>query len=360
MTAEHSFRPGYAVAPGETLAELIEERAMTQTEVARRLGISLKHANQVVRGSASISAELALGLEKVFDIPAGFWLSRESFYRAALARQSETQDLSKWVEWAKRFPLRELKKRGQIAKEAQGAAVVEELLRFLGVASPELWQEPAAAYRRSRRFKSDPYALAAWLRVAELEANEIDCAPFDGERLLETLRDLPALTQLAPREWHPRLVELCAAAGVAVVVLDTFDGARANGATRWLTPRKALVQLSLRYRWEDIFWFTFFHEAAHVLLHRKKDFFLEGLPPSKDAEDATWIALEEEADRFAMRLLIPEEHERELAGLSLAEIPGFAGRLRIAPAIVVGRMQHEGLLPFNRGNDYRRRLAFVD
>ena len=167
MTAEHSFRPGYAVAPGETLAELIEERAMTQTEVARRLGISLKHANQVVRGSASISAELALGLEKVFDIPAGFWLSRESFYRAALARQSETQDLSKWVEWAKRFPLRELKKRGQIAKEAQGAAVVEELLRFLGVASPELWQEPAAAYRRSRRFKSDPYALAAWLRVAE-------------------------------------------------------------------------------------------------------------------------------------------------------------------------------------------------
>ena len=124
-----------------------------------------------------------------------------------------------------------------------------------------------------------------WL---DAEANEIDCAPFDGERLLETLRDLPALTQLAPREWHPRLVELLrAAAGVAVVVLDTFDGARANGATRWLTPRKALVQLSLRYRWEDIFWFTFFHEAAHVLLHRKKDFFLEGLPPSKDAEDAT-------------------------------------------------------------------------
>lgn len=176
---------------------------------------------------------------------------------------------------------------------------------------------------------------------------------------LSSLGELRGLTRLHPHEWHPRLVELCAEAGVAFVVMDTFKGARANGATRWLTPRKALVQLSLRYAWEDIFWFTFFHEAAHVLLHRKKDFFLEGLTPSGDESADQWEDLEREADLFASQMLIPREREAELVTLEIKEIPAFAEELGIAPAIVVGRMQHEQHLPFSQGNELRRRLTFA-
>src|SRR6266508_1436151 len=118
------------------------------------------------------------------------------------------------------------------------------------------------------------------------------------------------LTRLEPSEWQPELVRICATAGVAVVILDTFHGARANGATRWLSPTKALIQMSLRYRWEDIFWFSFFHEAAHILLHRKKHIFLEGIGASSDEDqDRESQAREEEADRFAARILIPPEHD---------------------------------------------------
>src|SRR3954453_10784741 len=114
MAPERPFRPSYAIPPGDTIADLLEEHEMTQTELARRLGVTLKHVNQVVNGSASISAELALGLEKVFRVPADFWLNRESLYRGDLARQSEAKELESHLDWAKCFPLKDLKKRGHI------------------------------------------------------------------------------------------------------------------------------------------------------------------------------------------------------------------------------------------------------
>jgi HTH-type transcriptional regulator / antitoxin HigA len=357
-TPEVGFLPEYAVPPGETIADLLEEREMTQTDLARRLGVSLKHANQVIKGTASISAELALGLEKVFGASADFWLNRESHYQADIARQEETRNLSDAVGWAKGFPVRELKKRGFLSVESKGPALVSELLRFLGIASPALWRDPIAAFRKSLKYESDPYALDTWLRVGELRASEITCGPYDPDQFRAALMEVRGLTRLDPKDWHPRLVHLCASSGVAVVIEPTFPRARANGATRWLTPIKALIQLSLRYAWEDIFWFSFFHEAAHVLLHRKKHLFIEGLDSQVDSEVVR--REEDEANRFAGRFLIPREHEPELAKLALARVSDFADHLGIAPAIVVGRLQHEGLLQPNQGNHHRRRLVFTE
>jgi HTH-type transcriptional regulator / antitoxin HigA len=352
-----AFQPSYAVPPGETIADLLEEREMTQTELARRLGVSLKHANQVIKGVASISPDLALGLEKVFGASADFWLNRESQYQADLARQQEEKDLADAVEWAKRFPITELRKRGFLSAESKGSALVADLLRFLGLAHPSLWCDPIAAFRKSLVHESDAYALDAWLRVGELRADELRCKPYDAERFRTVLGQARGLTRLDPEEWEPKLVALAASAGVAVVIEPAFPRARANGATRWLSPTKALVQLSLRYAWEDIFWFSFFHEAAHVLLHRKKHVFIEGLKRSGSSD----VRREElEADRFASRFLIPPEYEPELHDLHLSQVPQFADRLGISPSIVVGRLQHDRVLQPNQGNQFRRRLQFVD
>lgn len=358
---DDAFSPDYASAAGETIADLLDEQEMTQTELARRLGVSLKHLNQVVKGSASISAELALGLEKVFSVPASFWLTRDSIYRARRARMAERPDLKKAVGWAKRFPVRELKARGYLPEQVEDEALVTAVLQFFGVAHQEQWQSPRVSYRKSQKLQSDDFALAAWLRIGEIEARAVDCQPFDAERFRDVLEEARSLTRLSPEDWHDKLVSSCAEAGVAVVIVEHLHGAKANGATRWLSPTKALVQLSLRYKWEDIFWFTFFHEAGHVLLHRKKQIFVEPKKRPKDAAmDPELLQLEQEADRFAARLLIPPPFERRLKGLDLADIPTFAKRLGIAPAIVVGRLQHEGLLPFSRGNDLRRLFEFVD
>lgn len=354
------FVPDWASPPGDTLAQLLEERAMTQTELADRLGVSLKHVNRVVKGAASISAELALGLEKVSGAPASFWMTREAHYQADRARQEQRVSFADGgaVDWAASFPLKELRKRGRITRR-EGPLLVEELLGFLGIADPSQWKNPQVAYRRSQKFESDDFALSAWLREGELEAADVDCAPYDEDVFARALQDARSLTRREPENWWPALQELCAPAGVAVVVVDAYTGAKANGATRWLAPDKALVQLSLRHRWEDIFWFSFFHEAGHMVLHRKKDvfkdLFIERAGRSTDPGEQS---VEDEANRFAARLLIPPPHDRRLASLSLNDVTAFAQMLDISPAIVVGRMQHEGLLPYNRGNTYRQRLTF--
>jgi HTH-type transcriptional regulator/antitoxin HigA len=331
---------------------------MTQTELARRLGVSLKHLNQVVKGTASISAELALGLEKVLGPTAAFWATREAHYQAAVARGAESERLEKAIPWASQFPIAELADRDYIPAGLTGADLVVAVLRFFALAHPDQWTDPRVAFRKSQKFKSNPFALSAWLRAGEIAAAEINCKPYDHDRFLDALETVRGLTRLEPEDWHPQLQEACAEAGVAVVVVDAFDGARANGATRWLSPTKALIQLSLRHSWEDIFWFTLFHEAGHVALHRKRDVFLEGEGGAGDGDDV--VRLEREADRFAARTLIPPQYDRRLRHLTLAEVPAFADRLGIAPAIVVGRLQRSTDVaygPRGRGSSAQRQCS---
>lgn len=341
---------------------MLDERALSQTELARRLGVSLKHVNQIINGTATISAEMALGLETVLGVSANYWLSRDANFQAELARRDQQEDLEDSLDWAEQFPVDELKKRGYLPRRAKGAELVAELLRFLGVASPRQWEDPAPAYRKSLKFTSDSYALAAWLRVGEIEAQEQHCEPYDAARFQETLQQIRPLTRLRAAEWEPAVKEACAASGVVLVVVDTFAQARVNGAARWLSPHRAIIQLSLRYRWEDIFWFTFFHEAGHILHHRKKGIFVEPKkrPGATTAQEQDWLQLEEEADRFATRTLIPPARDKELRRLAVTDVPRFAQELGIAPAIVIGRMQHDGLIHYSHGNHLRRRLAFVE
>lgn len=163
-----------------------------------------------------------------------------------------------------------------------------------------------------------------------------------------------------PEEWQPQLQSLCAEAGAAIALVEALPKVRATGAARWLSPTKAVLQLSNRYKWEDIFWFSFFHEAAHILLHRKKQIFIEpARPAEREALDPELRELEADADAFASKTLIPSRFDHYLATMSLSEVDRFARQLNLAPAIVVGRMQHDGFMKMSVGNRLRRRFEFV-
>ena len=215
-------------------------------------------------------------------------------------------------------------------------------------------QDKPTAYRTSKAFSSHPGAVAAWLRIGEIEAAAIDCAPSDRAGLNDLLPDLRALTvDPDPGRWWPHLVGRCSEVGVAVVAEPAIKGARIKGAARWFTQEKALVQLILRHRWNDIFWFTLFHEIGHVLLQSKKDIFINDVGEHS--------GVEQEADAFASQLLIPRSAEATLGELSTTtDVVALAETLGIAPGIVVGRLQHEGRWPFNRGNDLKQRFVFTE
>jgi len=350
------YLPNYAVPPGDTLAEVLEERGMSQTELARRTDLSQKHINRIVNGKVQISTDVAIRLERVTDVPAGLWLRLEATYQEHLARLDEST-LGADLPLLEELPIAAMVKLGILTKRLGQHDRLREALMYLGVANRKAWHQTleslAASFRMSQAHRCDRAAVAVWLRMGEIEASEIDCAPWDPARFKEVLRQVRGLTRVNdPVIWQPKLVELCASAGIAFVAIPEVVGARTHGAARWLTPKKGLIQLSVRGKWSDIFWVSFFHEADHILDQTKRPIFLSG--KKKDSPE------EQSADQFAQSFLIPRDRTEELRRLrSAAEVRAFAESVGIHPGIVVGRLQHEGIWDYSQGNNLRNKLQFV-
>jgi HTH-type transcriptional regulator / antitoxin HigA len=361
-TIQNQYTPDYVSPPGETLLEILEEQGMSQAELAERTGRPKKTINEIINGKATITPETALQLERVLGIPASFWNNRERQYREALARLEEENRLASQVQWLDQIPVKAMIKFRWIQQYQNKVEQLREVLNFFAVASPEQWEEiwcrTHVDFRKSQAFQSEPGAMAAWLRQGELEAAEIPCATYDANKFKEALVQVRALTTQPPEVFLPELVRLCAVTGVAVVLIPELPNARVSGATRWLNPHKALIQLSLRHKTDDHLWFALFHESGHILLHGKRDVFLEGKGVA--VED---LAKEEQANKFAADLLIPpRELKRFLASgqqRSKVGIEQFADEIGIAPGIIVGRLQHDGILPPSYCNDLKRRFEWV-
>lgn len=337
--------PDWVSPPGETIIDILEERGWTQAELAHRTGFTTKHINLLIKGTASITEETALKLERVLGSTAGFWLTREAQYRESLARQAELEDLKPFVPWLKEIPVLDMARFGWIPEFSNKVRKVAVCLQFFGVANVEAWRTRygtiGVAYRASDKLAKKQGAVAAWLRFGEIQAEQQSLPPFNKPNLLSLLPQLRALTlQSDPEVFLPQLKSLCAAVGITVVVAPAPKGCPVSGATRWVQPDRALVMLSLRYRSNDQFWFSFFHELGHLVLHGKKLVFLEGLEKGLNAPEET------EADRWSGEVLIPSESAKRLAGIpkTAASIKSLADEIGIAPGIVLGRLQHDGLV----------------
>ncbi|MGH3628901.1 MAG: helix-turn-helix domain-containing protein [Sciscionella sp.] len=352
-----AYRPDFSIPPGETLRAVIEARGMTQADLSRRAGLSAKHINQIVQGVAPISPDAAFALERVLGVPARFWNALEANHQSRELQLRDRVVSRDDALWLSRLPTKELQRRGLIERVADQGDLRDQLLRFFGVASRSSWESvwtaPDAVFRRSKVFESDPFATAAWLRIGELRATEHKTAPFDRAGFDAALQTIRALMKSVPETFEPEMKRVAAQAGVVIVIVEEIKGARTNGAARWLSANRALIQLSIRHRWEDVFWFSFFHEAGHVLLHGKRETFID--------DGRTRTSEEDEADAFAQKILIPQAYETDLLRTrTVPQARALATRLSVPPGIVIGRLQREGLMSHSVGNEYRRRFQLVD
>lgn len=338
-----TYEPNEVLQPGETLRETLDAIEMSQMQLAQRTGLSTKHINQIIQGQSALTHDTAISLERATGVPARLWNALEAQYRDQLARERERTSLVAQKDWLEQMPLAALRKLGKVTATARDPGTqLQQVLQFFGVSSIDAWKrvagEPSAAFLQSAAFTAAPGAVAAWLRLGEIEAAQIACEPYDRGRLRDLLPRLRALTVQDPHKFWPQLQEMCARAGIAVVVVGEVPGARASGATRWISPNKAIVQLSNRGKRNDKFWFALFHELGHVLLHGKREVFVE----DKIGFDGGRPEQEAEANDFAGTLLIASEYETELAGLHTNDdVIAFADKLGLTPGIVAGRLQHD-------------------
>jgi len=362
MNKNIDFQPDWASAPGDTIADILEERNLLPTEFARRLGHTLPQARDLLEGRQPISNDLARKLEQVLGASEAFWINREAQYRQDLARVRDEKASKARGDWLRELPLKDMIGFGWIRPESTSLKAKEAAcLEFFNVPDVSAWHDTykgafeMAAFRMSASFKSNPGAVAAWLRQGEIEASSIVCGPWDAEKFKDTLGKIRPLTwKKSPSLFIPKLRELCAACGVAVVIVRAPTGCRASGATRFLSPTKALLLLSFRYLSDDHFWFTLFHEAGHLILHGKDTLFLEGV-------DMVTTKQEEEANSFAADTLVPPEDKPALLSLPRdgRAVLKFAHRVGISPGIVVGQLQHLGRLQPNQLNSLKRRFRWT-
>ncbi|NQU42325.1 helix-turn-helix domain-containing protein [bacterium] len=333
----YPYEPDYAVPPGETLSEVLSSLHMTQKSLATRTGLTEQTIVRILKGEQPISFETANRFELVTGVPARLWNNLEMQYREQLSKIQQRRDLERSVEWLRSIPTGELVARGVIPDATDKVDLLQATLKFYGVSSVQAWEEvweaPEVAARRSRCFETQHGPASAWIRLGELQAQQIDCAPFDRGKFEKAVQAIRYLTRENRSVIQREMGRFCAEAGVALALVREMSKVPWNGATKWLSPQKAMVLLSLRGKGEDIFWFSFFHEADHVLHGKKQRLYIA----DKDSDDPE----ERKADRFAAETLIPAKHNARIRGITTrAEIRELAEELGISPGIVAGRFRH--------------------
>lgn len=354
-----TIAPDYAVHPGEILEEDLEALGITKQELALRTGLTPKTISEIVNGKASVTPDVAVALEKSLGTSAELWTNLDSQYRLHQARKKNLEISPELVSWSEGFPVAELKKRGVLSQSRDKQETASELLSFFAVSNITAWkkiyEKPLALFRKSPSFEVSTAAMAAWIRIAERGAQQVRTKPYNARRFERVLRQIRGLTREEPTIFEPKVRELCAQTGVAFVLVPELPKCRTSGATRWIGRSKIMMALSLRYKTDDQFWFSFFHEAGHIVLHGKGRVFV-------DLEGSDGDKFETEADQFARDTLLAAKlyEEFKLGGRFFYEdIAKFAERIGIAPGIVVGALQHDECIKYSWHNGLKRKLELV-
>ena len=361
MAKQNQYFPSVVFHPGETLLEKLEEIGMGPKEFALRTGKPDKTITAILKGDSSITPDMAVQFENVTKIPAHFWMNHQQSYDEYIAREKRQAIIEQSVEWAKKFPLAEMIKKEWLPQAKTIQEKTMAMLAFFGFSNHIAWedyyfkQQLKVAFRISLANTTEPYAISAWLRKGELQAAEIQANNYSEKNFKEALLELKTVMAKHPANLYNQLQGICLEAGVKVVHTPSLPKAPICGSTRWLNDTP-FIQLTGRYKRNDSFWFTFFHEAGHILLHGKKDIFLEKV----DYSDKDKVK-EKQADEFAIKWTLTNEEEAtilETVPLTEQVIRSFAYQFNTHPAIIIGRLQHKQLIPYSLGREYFEPVIF--
>lgn len=358
-TTINYFQPQIAFHPGETLEEKLEELGMGSKEFAIRTNKPEKTISAILSGKSSITPEMAVLFEHVLKIPAHFWLNMQRSYDEYIAREELKIMLAESISWAKKFPFADMVSKGWLNAKSTYEEKTSELLAFFSLSNHTAWenyyfkQQLKVAFRISLAQLKEPYAISAWLRQGEILASQLATNPYNEKGFKEILPEIKKLMVNHPENFFEQLQAKCASVGVKVVYTPCISKAPISGSTRWINDIP-LIQLSGRYNRNDSFWFTFFHEAGHILLHGKKEIFLEQSEYA-DKDDSKEI----EADNFAVKWTLKTEQETEIIQnmpLTDKQVIDFATKFETHPALIIGRLQHKKLLPKSAGRKFIKSL----
>jgi HTH-type transcriptional regulator/antitoxin HigA len=183
------------------------------------------------------------------------------------------------------------------------------------------------------------FAIKAWYaRVLIKAQTQTDLPPFSTALITDNwLLGLVQLSDLS--DGLNKISNYINSIGIKLVIEAQLPGTRLDGAALLVKDQPPIIAMTLRYDRLDNFWFVLFHELAHIRLHLN-----EQSPMIFDDLDVDAKGIEQEADKFALNLLIPDAVWRKsLVRFSPSDetIRNQAAELKINPALVAGRIRKE-------------------
>lgn len=349
MVKSRSF---IATPPGATIKEQLNDRDMSQKEFAARMDMSEKHISRLINGDVQLTPETAVRLEMVLGVPAGFWNNLEAIYREKIIKAEAENAMDTDVELAKQFPYSEMAKFGWVPETKDAKEKVVYLRKYFEVVELSLLgnvQITRIACRRLAITEKSDLALMAWAQEAKIKARDIQTSPINISGLIEAIPKLRKMTLLKPKEFCPQIKKCLADCGIALVFLPHLKGSFLQGAS-FPDGNKIVVGLTARGKDADKFWFSLFHELAHIVLGHV------GQPNGTLEED------EKAADAWSGEILIAAdvfENFKRARDYSERSVVRFAREQGIAPGIVVGRMQREGMIKYSMLNNLKEKYEIV-
>lgn len=335
-----------ATPPGATIREQLKDRGMSQKEFAARMDLSEKHVSKLINGEVQLTPEVAVRLEMVLGVPAKFWHNLEAIYREKLVKIEAENTMDEDESLAQQFPYNEMTKYGWIQGTKNSKEKVIYLRQYFGVVRLTLLgneQITKIACRRLAITKKSDLALMAWAQEARIQAREIQTSPIDLKSLISAIPEIRKMTVMEPAEFCPKIKKTLENCGIALVFLPHLKGSFLQGAS-FLDGNKIVVGLTARGKDADKFWFSLFHELAHIVLgHIGK---INGTTDQDEKDADTWSG---------DTLINPKEFTAFKRGRDFSErsVLAFAREQQIAPGIVVGRMQRDGIIKYSMLNNLK-------
>lgn len=358
-----TFEPDWAIPPGASITRLLSIKEIPPEELADELGMDDEGFERLLSGDQRISEETAETLSLHLGSTPAFWLRRDQIYASELQRlhSSDTNEVDEWV---RSLPTRQMSQLGWIQKNLRSKRLHIELLNFFGCESFAEWKAiyssglDAVAFRTSSAFEADDLATIVWKRMGELQAAQTELPSFNKEAFQDVLPSLKRLGYIhSPAELVQKLRERLSPTGVALTTARAPSGCRASGAT-WVSDEgNPIIHLSFRHLSDDHFWFTLYHEAAHIVLNHGEHVAYDVKRPRG------FVDIEEkQANELASNLLIPLK-VREWIGNFIPNARNVilaARKAKVAPGVVAGQLENSGTIVYGKLSFLKKRYVWKD
>lgn len=354
----------YTVSPGAYLAEWIEEEGngITQQELANKLGVSRKLVNGIINNREPVTAETALLLERVTEIPLDAWLKYEAKYRADLVRLKNTQDLGSYIDEVPPHVGKFMRKHSITSASAKNPSkLISDLLRFLNFGTFNAYENYSnnllssiSTLKDGQGKDLDRASLMIWITLGERTDVFLNkrIPEYKEENLRKILPQLQNRTVTSDERMISDLANMLLDVGVVYQFIEAPSKFPLYGITRWVNGSIPLIQQTGRLKEDGAIIWTLFHEIGHLLNDQSKETVFE-FTNTKEIKEREKIA-----NKFAKDTLFGKGGLGNFHGLYWdEEIEKKAKDLNICPGLAIYEMHKHRMLSYSRGHKLMNTLS---